>query len=84
MGCYGKPDGTVERIKTKETLWGSFPKKHKFVNCPQCGSENVDLWYVGSSNFGGWRAICSDCGFLPDRLCKTEQEAVDLWNGVIT
>lgn len=84
MGFYGKPDGTVEHFQTKAVRWSDRPKKHKLRNCPECGSEMVDLWYVGSGSFGGWRGICSDCGFLPDRLCKTEQEAVDLWNGVIT
>lgn len=84
MGWYGKPDGIIEHIRTKEVLWGTLPKKHKLRDCPKCGSNLVDLWYVGSGNFGGWRAICSGCLHLPDRLCTTEQEAVDLWNGVIT
>ena len=84
MGFYGKSDGTIEHFQIKEVRWGVGPKKHKLLNCPKCGSDRVDLWYVGSGNFGGWRAICSSCGFLPDRLCKIEQDAADLWNGVIT
>lgn len=84
MGFYGKPDGTVEHFQTKAVRWGDGPKKHQLRNCPKCGSDRVDLWYVGTGNSGGWRGICSDCYYLPVRLCKEEQEAVDLWNGVIT
>ena len=86
MGFYGrKVNGkeVVENFRVKEVKWGEGPKKHALNPCRQCGSEIVDLWYVGAGD-GGWRVICSDCGWLPDRLCKTEQEAVDLWNGVIT
>ena len=84
MGFYGKPDGTVEHFQTKAVRWGDGPKKHQLRNCQECGSDVVDLWYVGAGKHGGWRAICSSCLHLPDRLCMTEQEAVDLWNGVIT
>jgi hypothetical protein len=84
MGFHGKSDGTVEHIQIKEVKWGDRPKKHKLMNCKKCGSDRVDLWYVGAGSKSGWRAICSDCLQLPDRLCMTEQEAVDLWNGVIT
>ena len=84
MGFYGKPDGTVEHFQTKAVRWGDGPKKHQLRNCPECGSDVVDLWYVGAGKHGGWRAICSGCLHLSDRLCATEREAVDLWNGVIT
>ena len=55
MGWYGKPDGIIEHIRTKEVLCGTLPKKHKLRDCPKCGSNLVDLWYVGSGNFGGGR-----------------------------
>ena len=84
MGWYGRSDGTIEHVSTKAVKWGDRPKKHTLGNCPECGSNRVDLWYVGATGPGGWRAICSDCLYLPAKLCTTEQEAVDLWNGVIT
>ena len=83
MGFYGHNDGTVEHVRTKLVRWSDRPKKFELIKCPSCGSDRADLWYVGAGN-GGWRVICTDCLHLPDRLCKTEQEAVDLWNGVIT
>lgn len=87
MGFYGKKINgkeIVEHFQTKAVRWNDRKKKHKLRNCPKCGSEAVDLWYVGAGDVGGWRGNCSNCDFLPGRLCKTEQEAVDLWNGVIT
>lgn len=84
MGVYGKPDGTVEHVRTKAVRWNDRPKMFKLNNCPKCGSDRVDLWYVGAGSVGGWRVICHDCQYLPDRLCGTDKEAVDLWNGVIT
>ena len=83
MGFYSH-DGIIEHVETKLVKWGSLPKKHKLLSCPKCGSDRVDLWYVGAVGSGGWRAICSDCLYLPDRLCSTESDAVNLWNGVIT
>ena len=84
MGIYGHPDGTIEHIRIKETRWADRPKVYKLNDCQKCGSKRVDLWYVGAVGAGGWRGICHDCQYLPDRLCDTDREAVDLWNGVIT
>ena len=83
MGWYGFPDGTAKHISIRETKWGDLPPKHQLNNCPKCGSERVDLWYVGAEGTGGWRVICRDCQYLPDILSETEDSAVILWNGGI-
>lgn len=87
MGVYGRLVGgkeIIETVRTKTVRWNDRPKTHSLLCCPKCGSERADIWYVGAGAVGGWRGICHDCQHTPDRLCMTEQEAVDLWNGVIT
>lgn len=84
MGKFGHANGAVdavEQIRTKKQKWGEAPRLYTLNLCPKCGSDRVSVWYVGSVDEGGWRGICSDCLYLPGRLCSTEQEAVNLWNG---
>lgn len=80
MGIYGHADGTVEHVSVREKKWGAGPRKHKLSCCRECGSERVDLWYVGAS-VGGWVVICSDCHTTSDRQYKVEEDAVNAWNG---
>ena len=81
MGWLGHPDGTTEHVSSGKPKWGSQPPKYKLNPCPKCGSERTSLWYVGATSPGGWGAICSDCLHIAERLCRTEEEAVSLWNG---
>ena len=81
MGWFGKVDGTMEHTRIKDVPWGTQPPKHMLLACPVCGSNRVDLWYVGAGENGGWRVICSDCEQVIGQVWPTEEEAVENWNG---
>ena len=86
MGWYKAPGCEPVRMSDGKSRRSTFKSQYILKDCPKCGAKQenrrVILWGAfANEDHKGWSVICSDCLYYPGRLCATEQEAVDLWNG---